>query len=716
MSLLSRTPISIAHELDQRIRLRCRVLKQKELDPDYFEASLASIPGVLDARVNTRAASVVIAYDGRSGTRNSIINCLTDLPGEVFSLQSRGEPRTLQSILSLGVKGGLALSILFLPPVIGGFVAIIFSAPVVLDGVITLWTRGIKVEVLDASAVLFCLVRRDFFTAASIVFLLSVGEYLEELSENRTTGLLKSLLKPQVENIWVELEDGQEMEIPVDQARIGDRIICGAGELIPLDGKVVTGEASVNTSSITGESVPVHVEPGTDVLSGSVIVDGRIVFTASHVGTDTSMARISTFLENSLRYESESQKKSDELADKLVPVTFGLGLGLLAVTRDLEKAAAVLTVDYSCAIKLANPVAVRVAMFTAANHGVLLKGSQAMDGLARVDTLVFDKTGTLTRGQLEVTDIYGHGSIGDDDLLVLAASAEEHYSHPVASAVVQAAKDHNLNLSPTSQVDFIVAHGVSAYIDGKNVLVGSRHFIEEDEGIDCTGVGDFVTALQEDGKSILYVACEEKLAGVIGLRDELRPEANTVLNRLKETGIKKIVILTGDAELTAKALAAQLPAVDEVHWELKPEDKAEIVKELQDQGCRVGFTGDGVNDAPALVSADVGICLPDGADLAKESAQVILLRDDLYCLLAGRLIALRSQQTIKHSFISAVGLNSAFLFLASFGLIQPVTAAILHNASTVGILGYAGIRGRTKIKVESEPEKTHLEQLCIQHS
>jgi len=714
MTLFSRSSIIIAHELDQRIRFRCRVLKNKGLDPDYFEASLESIPGVAEVRVNTRAASVAIVYDGRSETRNSIIICLTDLPGEVF--KGQGETRTLQSILSLGIKGGLALSILFLPHIISGPIAIIFSAPVVIDGVITLWTRGIKVEVLDASAVLFCLVRRDYFTATSIVFLLSVGEYLEELSENRTTGLLKSLLKPQVENIWVELEDGQEIEIPIDQARIGDRIICGAGELIPLDGKVVAGEASVNTSSITGESVPAHVEPGTEVLSGSVVVDGRIVFEASHVGTDTSMARISTFLENSLRYESESQKKSDELADRLVPVTFGLGLGLLVVTRDLEKAAAVLTVDYSCAIKLANPVAVRVAMFTAANHGVLLKGSQAMDGLARVDTLVFDKTGTLTRGQLEVTDIHGQGSYSDDELLVLAASAEDHYSHPVASAVVQSAKDNGLSLSPTSQVDFIVAHGVSAYIDGKNVLVGSRHFIEDDEGIDCSGVGDFVTGLQKDGKSLLYVACEEELAGVIGLRDELRPEADEVLNRLKETGIKKIVILTGDAELTAKALAAQLTAVDEVHWELKPEDKARIVKELQDQGCRVGFTGDGVNDAPALVTADVGICLPDGADLAKESAQVILLRDDLYCLLAGRLIALRSQQTIKHSFISAVGLNSAFLFLASFGLILPVTAALLHNTSTVGILSYAAIRGKKKMKFGSQPEKSNSEQLCIQHS
>ncbi len=359
-------------------------------------------------------------------------------------------------------------------------------------------------------------------------------------------------------------------------------------------------------------------------------------------------------------------------------------------------------------MKLANPVAVRVAMFTAARQGVLLKGSQAMDGLARVDTLVFDKTGTLTRGQLQVTDIHGQDGLSDEELLILAASAEEHYSHPVADAVVQATRDRGLALSPTSQVDFIVAHGVSAYIDGKNVLVGSRHFIEDDEEIDCSGVRHEVEILQQQGKSILYVARDEQLVGIIGLRDELRPEAPVVLDGLKDAGIGRIVILTGDAELTARALAAQLPAVDEVFFELKPEEKARIVGELQDDGARVAFVGDGVNDAPALVSADVGICLPDGADLAKESAQVILLRDDLRCLLAARRIAERSQETIKQSFLAAVVCNSAFLFLASFGLIMPVTSALLHNLSTVGILGYAGWRGRNPLLERGDDEEADV--------
>ncbi len=682
-------PITIAHEVRGRIRLRCRVIGNQALDPDYFEAGLEAIAGVMEVRLNTRARSVVIRYDGRNLTRSAILAYMADLP--VKAIEGHGAVRTLQSPLSLAARGGLALSLLALPPVVGGPLAVILSLPVIIEGLVTLWNRGVKVEVLDASAVLFCLVRRDYFTAASIVFLLSAGDYLEELSENRTTGLLKSLLKPQVERIWIE-EDGRELEIALDQARIGDRVVCGAGELIPLDGVVVKGEASVNASSITGESVPIHVQPGTEVLSGSVVESGRIVFVASHVGAETSMARIATFLEQSLRSESESQKESDRLADRLVPVTFGLGLGLLAVTRNLTKAAAVLTVDYSCVIELANPVSVRVAMFTAAKQGVLLKGAQALDSLSKIDTLIFDKTGTLTRGQLVVTDLHGINGYDEESLLKLAAGAEVHYSHPVAASVVNAARERGLELPPTSQVDFIVAHGVSAYIHGQNVLVGSRHFIEEDEGIACDAVDEISRILQLEGKSLLYVACEERLVGVIGLRDELRPEAEEVLRDLKHSGIARIVILTGDAELTAKAIAAQLPSVDEIHWELKPEGKATVVQEMQQRGYRVGFIGDGVNDAPALVSADVGICLPRGADLAKESAQVILLREDLACLLTGRLVALRSQKTIHRTFYAAIGLNSAFLLLATFGLVRPVAAALLHNFSTVGILGYAGLR------------------------
>ncbi len=702
MSTILSNPVVVANELPQRIRFKGRFLRDPKLDLDYLEATLESIPGVNKARINAKAASAIVTYDGRPETRSSMVTCLQDLPLEVFSgARNRAE---LPSLLALITKGVLAAASFFVPKLLGGTIALILSLPVIADAVACLWRGKIKVEVLDGAAVAFSLFRRDYFTASTIVFLLSLGEYLEKMSENKTTGLLKSLLKPQTETIWIEVE-GQEIQIPFEDARIGDRVVCGPGEMIPLDGQVVDGEAAVNQSSVTGESVPVHVEPGSEVISGSVIEDGRIVFEATHVGSETSVSRISKFLEDSLRYESDSQKRSDELADKLVPITFGLGVGLYGVTQDLQKAAAVLTVDYSCVIKLSSPVAVRVAMHTAAQQGALLKGAQAMDSLARVDTLVFDKTGTLTRGELIVTDIRSANGLSEDEVLVLAASAEEHYSHPVASAVVLAAKEKGLALSPTSQVDFIVAHGVSAYIDNENVLVGSRHFIEEDEGVDCSGVDEAALALQEDGKSLLYVAKAGKLVGVLGLRDELRPEAARVLDALKASGIKKIVILTGDADRTAKALAKELPAVDEVFSELKPQDKADIVARLKDQGCTIGFTGDGVNDAPALVSAHVGICLPSGADLAKESAQVILLREDLDCLLSARRIALRCQETIHQAFVAAVIFNSSFLFFATLGWLTPVAAAILHNVSTLGILGYAGVKEKRPVALPAQEKE-----------
>lgn len=706
MKIIPEQPLTVVNELPNRIRLKGRFLRDPKLDPDYLEATLENIPGVDDARINAKAASVIICYDGRPEVRASVLSCIQDLPLEVFN--GKNSRKSPPSLLTLTAKGLLAVACFFLPKILGGPIALALSLPVIAEGAVCLWRRRIKVEVLDAAAVSFSLFRRDYFTAAMIVFLLSLGEYLEKMSESKTTGLLKSLLKPQTDTIWIEV-DGQEIQIPFEEARIGDRVVCGPGEMIPLDGRVVHGEAAVNQSSVTGESVPVHVEPGSEVISGSVIEDGRVVFEATHVGAETSVSRISKFLEDSLRYESDSQKKSDELADKLVPITFGLGVGLFALTRDLEKAAAVLTVDYSCVIKLSSPVAVRVAMYTAAQQGTLLKGAQAMDSLARVDTLVFDKTGTLTRGQLTVTDVRSINGLDDDQVLVLAASAEEHYSHPVAHAVVAAARDKGLALSPTSQVDFIVAHGVSAYIDGKNVLVGSRHFIEEDEGIDCSCVDEAALALQEAGKSLLYVARSGILVGVLGMRDELRPEALRVLDALKDSGIRKIVILTGDAERTATALAAQLPAVDEVYAELKPKDKADIVARLKEEGCTIGFTGDGVNDAPALVSAHVGICLPSGADLAKESAQVILLREDLDCLLSARLIALRCQETIQHSFVSAVGFNSSFLLFATLGWLRPVGAAILHNLSTLGVLGYAGMRERAPVALPHAPQQDDLE-------
>jgi heavy metal translocating P-type ATPase len=504
-------------------------------------------------------------------------------------------------------------------------------------------------------------------------------------------------LRPQVEHVWLDRR-GEEIRVPLSQVVAGDMVICGPGDLIPVDGTVAEGEASVNQSSITGESVSVHLHPGKSALSGSVVEEGRLKIRAELVGAETSMARITRYLENSLRHKSDSQTHSAELADRLVPATLALGVLLFLLTGDIGRAAAVLTVDYSCAIKLANPVAVKTAMYDAAHKGVLVKGAQALDALAEVDTLVFDKTGTLTRGVLNVTDIVPITALTADELLELAAGAEQHYAHPVAHAVLREAEARGLSLPAMSNVDYIVAHGVSAYVDDARVLVGSQHFLEEDEQIDCSPVHALADRLRRQGKNILYVSRCGVLEGVIAFRDDLRAEVEGVLREVKRAGIHRIIVLTGDHRDTARAVVGPLGAIDELHYDMCPEDKSRIVKELKEAGHTVAFIGDGVNDAPALITAQVGICMPGGSDLAKEAAMVILLEDDLKALLTARQVANTSRRVIENCFRSAVGFNSVVLLMATLGLIPPVTSALLHNLSTVGILGYAALGNRSTAK------------------
>ncbi|SNS28311.1 Cu2+-exporting ATPase [Humidesulfovibrio mexicanus] len=685
-----RRRVQVVHETPKRLRLRTSALSDPSLDTGFLEGMLEAVPGVVNARVNPAASCVTVRHDGGEAVRARVLAMVEDIPGEAF-LPGHGRARPLALPTVVG-QGLAAAATPFLPSSVAAPLGLALGLPTIAQGMGTLLSEGVKVEVLDAAAVGASLLRGDTFTASAIVAMLGLGNWLEQWTTQKSDQLLKDLLRPQVESVWVE-RDAHEERISFADLRIGDVIICGAGELIPVDGVVVDGEAAVNRSSITGESLPVHAELGTEVLSGSLVEDGRLKIAASTVGSETSMARTRRFLQNSLRSKSASQKHSDELADRLVPVTLALGLGLFVLTRDVRRASAVLTVDYSCALKLAAPVAVKSGMHAAGHRGVLLKGGQALDNLAAIDTLVFDKTGTLTRGDLRVTDVLPlDPALTGPELLALAAGAEEHYSHPVARAVVAEAKARGLALPPISQVDFIVAHGVSAFVDGDRVLVGSRHFLEDDEGVDCAAADTPGKLLRGEGKSLLCVARAGRLAGLIALRDEPRPEAAEALQKLRARGITRIVVLTGDHRETALAVLKGFD-VDEIRWELKPEDKADIVRELQSQGRKLAFAGDGVNDAPALLTADVGVCMPGGADLARESAQVVLLEDNLLALVTARDIAARTRRVLTNSFRTAVGVNSAVMLLAAAGRLSPVTSAILHNACTLGILGYAALSG-----------------------
>ena len=690
--------VKVAHELPRRIRFHYPTLYDPQLDSAYLHALLENLPGVDRVRINTRGATIVVEHDGRPETRRIVLRSLEHLPDQVF-FQEETNSAEAPDLADVFLKGALTLAGSGRPVEVAAPLGLLLGLPTLLKGLDTLFNEGVKVEALDAAAVGLSLARGDFFTANSIVTLLFLGEYLEASSENRSTQLLKSLLRPQVEHVWIE-RDGEEVRVSLSQVEIGDLVICGPGDIIPVDGTVAQGDASVNQSSITGESVSVHLHPGITALSGSVVEDGRLKIEAELVGAETSMARITRYLENSLRVKSDSQTRSAELADRLVPATLALGGLIFLLTGDIARAAAVLTVDYSCAIKLANPVAVKTAMYNAAHNGVLIKGAQALDSLAGIDTIVFDKTGTLTNGALDVTDIVPVNGLGADELLMLAAGAEQHYAHPVAEAVLRAAEARGLALPVMSNVDYIVAHGVSAYVDDARVLVGSQHFLEDDEGIDCSPVYQLADRMRRQGKNLLYVSRSETLEGIIAFRDELRPEVADVLNALKREGIGKIVVITGDHRDTACAVIGPVDGIDELHYEMRPEDKSRIVREFKEDGRQVAFVGDGVNDAPALVTAQVGICMPGGSDLAKESAMVLLLEENLEALPKACQVAKNTRKVIDNCFRSAVGINSVVLLMATLGLIPPVASALLHNLSTVGILGYAALGNRGSEKAE----------------
>ena len=686
----------VVHELAERIRIHFPALYDPLLDNAYFQAVIENLPGVRRVRINDRAACVVVEYDGLPANREKLFDTLRRLPPDAYATQGVDDNNSPE-LADVFIKGALTLAGLKAPREVSAPLSLLLGLPVIIKGLDALFNKGVKVESLDAAAVGLSLARGDFFTCNSIVSLLAMGEYLEASSENRSTELLKSLLRPQVEHAWVQ-RNGEELRISISEVAVGDRIICGPGDIIPVDGTVDDGEALVNQSSITGEAVSVHLYSGKEALSGSVVEEGRIVILAEQVGSETSMARITRFMENSLRSKSESQTRSAELADKLVPVTLALGAAIFLFTGDIARATAVLTVDFSCAIKLANPVAVKTAMYDAAQRGVLVKGAQALDALAGVDTLVLDKTGTLTNGVLHVTDVVPTGGLTPDALLALAAAAEQHYAHPVAHAVVQAAEERELELPAMSNVDYIVAHGVSAYVEDQRVLAGSLHFLQDDEGVDCSGVSELADRLRRKGNNLLYISRSGVLEGVIAFRDDLRPEAPAILKGLKAAGIRQIIVLTGDHRDTARAVIGPLDDVSELHWEMKPEDKSRIVEELKNEGRTVAFVGDGVNDAPAMITAQVGICMPGGSNLAKEAAMVLLLEDDLEALLKARQVALATRKVIENCFRSAVGFNSIVLLMATLGLIPPVASALLHNMSTVGILGYAALGSRSTHK------------------
>lgn len=687
MMLASLHPV---HHCPGRVRWRYQP-GRAALDEAALMLAIRELAGVNSVRLNRRACSLIVEFDEQVldalqlGER---ILALNPAPRSHAPLAS--EPATSRTRLAANVAAMLGVNLLPIPLRLP--LSLLMTLPVLRHGVGELTTRGLTSHVLEAMAVSISLASRDYLAANTTAFMLELGEYLEDSISRRSDDMLRDLLKPSSDEIWVE-RDGVEVQVPASEVAMGDTVIVGTGMVVPVDGTVLGGEAFVNEASMTGESRAVAKQRGDAVLSGTVLEDGRIRIYAEHVGQRTAAARIADYVQQSLTAKSEVQLQASQLADQLVPRVLGLATGAFLLTGDGRRSAAVLQADYSCALKLATPVAFKSAMYAAGKAGILIKGATALERLAEADTFIFDKTGTLTNGDLVVTDsVTFDNAYSADDLICLAASVEEHYFHPLAIAVVEASRSIKGRHFDHTEVEFIVAHGVASEIDGKRIVVGSRHFVEEDEGIDISRHQAALHQLYLEGKTLLYIGYGGNLIGVIALRDTVRNESAATLARLRASGVKRILLLTGDHHDRAMELAEQL-GIDEVFAQLLPEDKASIIEELTAQGARIAFVGDGINDAPALAGAHVGIAMQRGADIARISADIALLKDDISAVAQARELSCSAMSLIHDNYRLTLGANTAILGAAAVGLLSPIAASVLHNGTTIGILLNA-LRGR----------------------
>ncbi len=686
--------LALSHQCKDRVRWKY-VLNASDVELKELVVAIENLSDVYSARFNAKARALVICYDSSKVSIDLLAQqVLTVKPVTLASLPSlREEAEEDASPQRLLMNLAALISVKFLPASLRLPLSLLSSLSVLRHGVEDVVDKGLTSHALEAMAVTISLGSGDYVAANTTAFMLELGEYLEDSIARRSDDMLKTLMKPSDNVVWVE-RDGVELQLPVDEVTIGDTVIVGAGAVIPIDGTVLGGEGYVNEASMTGESAAVHKKRRDTVLSGTVVEDGRLQIYAEHVGTETAAARIADYVEQSLTAKSEVQLEAASLADKLVPRVLGLAGMTYLGSGSWQRSAAVLQADYSCALKLATPVAFKSAMYQAAQNGILVKGATALERLAQADTFIFDKTGTLTKGDLEVTDsVVFDSTYSANDLIWLAASVEEHYFHPLAMAVVEASQNIDGQHFDHSEVEFIVSHGVASEIDGKRIVVGSRHFIEEDEQINVTPYLDDINRLYGEGKTLLYIGFGGVLIGVIALKDSVRQESAAMIQHLKQLGVERILLLTGDQQQRAEELAAEL-GIEEVHAQLMPEDKAGIIEQLSNEGCHIAFIGDGINDAPALAGAHVGIAMQKGADIARLSADIALLQDDIMRVSEAKELANLSMELINENYQLTIRANTGILGAASMGLLSPIAASVLHNGTTIGILLNA-LRGNT---------------------
>ena len=690
----------ILHDTAGRLRVHLCCKRMTLRQADVLEYYLLAVDGVRSVKVYDRTRDAVVVYDAE---RECMIRALARFSfekAEKLDLAPEHTSRTLnrefEDKLALTVMRRCA-SNLFLPAPVTSALAVIRSAKYIKEGLLALWHRKLSVAVLDATAVTVSMVRGDFATAGSVMFMLRLGEILEEWTHKKSVADLASAMSLRVENVWQQV-DGTEVLTKVTDVKPGDRIVIRTGGMIPLDGRVVEGEAMVNQSSLTGESMPVAKRPGSPVYAGTVAEEGECVICVEKVSGSGRYDRVVRMIEESEKLKSTAEDKASRMADRLVPYTLGGTAVTYLLTRDVTKMLAVLMVDFSCALKLAIPVAVLSAMRESSGHHISVKGGRFLEAVAKADTIVFDKTGTLTYATPKVAQIVPFGGHREADMLRLAACLEEHYPHSMANAVVEEAKRQGLTHEEYhSQVQYVVAHGISSMVEDKKVIIGSAHFVFEDEGC-CIPEGE-----QEKYDALpaayshLYLCIDGELAAVICIHDPLRREAKDAVKALHESGFTNVVMMTGDNRRTAESVAAEV-GVDAVYAEVLPEDKAAFIRQEKEKGHTVIMVGDGVNDSPALSEADAGIAISTGAAIAREIADITVASENLFELVTLRKLSEALMARIHGSYRFIVAFNLSLITLGVAGVLPPAISALLHNTSTLGI----GLKNMTDLLEEHE--------------
>ena len=678
---------TILHEGKGRMRVHVEKVRMTLHRADVLEAYLNHHDAIVHAAVYERTGDVVITYTGKRTAAIAVLAGykfdVAEYDALVTSADSRRLNREYQDKM-FDLVAGRCLRKLFLPAPLDAAYTAFRSIRFLWKGVRCVLSRRLEVEVLDALSIGVSLLRGDFGTAGSVMFLLNLGSLLEEWTRKKSLDDLARSMALNVDKVWVRSQ-GTEVLVPLTKVRSGDEVVVRSGNMIPLDGTVLEGEAMVNQAALTGEAMPVRKAEGSTLYAGTVVEEGECVFIAKAEGGSNRYDKIVAMIEESEKLKSSTENRALVLADKLVPWCLGATVVTYLLTRNATRAISCLMVDFSCALKLSMPLAVLSAMRECGSYHITVKGGKYLEALSQADTIVFDKTGTLTRATPQVVEVVPFSGCNEREVLQLAACLEEHFPHSMANAVVRAAKERGISHEEMhSEVEDIVAHGIASRVGGQRVVIGSHHFVFEDEK--CT----IPTAEQQKFDALkpayshLYMAASGQLVGVICISDPLRPEAAAVLNGLRALGIRNTVMMTGDSERTAAAIAKQV-GVDRFFAEVLPEDKANFVQQAKAEGHTVVMIGDGINDSPALSAADIGIAINSGAAIAREIADVTIKADSLEELVALKAIANSLQKRVHANYRFVLTFNSALIALGALGILQPASSAMLHNLSTIGI-------------------------------